>query len=118
MSKAILYHNPRCSKSRQALEFLNEQDIDIHVHEYLKTPLTYEQLTIVKEALGITSMLEMTRIKEKEFPLAGLTKSSSNEEVLQAMLKYPKLIERPILLYKQKAAIGRPLENIKALINV
>lgn len=118
MSTAILYHNPRCSKSRQALEFLHAQDIDLQVHEYLKTPLTYEQLIIVKEALGIDGMLEMTRLKEKEFSLAGLTKSSSNEEILQAMLKYPKLIERPILLYKQRAAIGRPLENIKALLNV
>mgnify|MGYP000097243377 CR=1 FL=1 len=116
MTNAILYHNPRCSKSRQALEYLKQQDIELHVHEYLKAPLTYEQIKDLQSALGLTNTLDMTRVKEKEFSLAGLTKSSTNEEVLQAMVLYPKLMERPILRLHAKAAIGRPLERIMELL--
>ncbi|MDT0594300.1 arsenate reductase (glutaredoxin) [Glaciecola petra] len=118
MTTAILYHNPRCSKSRQALDYLQQQNIDFQVLEYLKTPLTCEQIKDLQSALGLTSILEMTRIKEKEFSLAGLTKSSSDEEIIQAMVLYPKLIERPILHVNDKAAIGRPLERIMELLGV
>jgi len=119
MPNAILYHNPRCSKSRQALSFLQENanDLNIEVVEYLKQAPSLEALQALFQALNFDSAHQMIRPKEAEFAEAGLSKTSSNEEVLQAIAKYPKLLERPILLLNNKAAMGRPLENIEALVN-
>ena len=117
MPKAVLYHNPRCTKSRQALAYLENIELDIHVFEYLKQALTLEDVQTIFTALPIEHALQMIRPKEAEFALAGLTKTSSNEDILKAIVKFPKLLERPILLIDKKAAIGRPLENIESLVN-
>lgn len=109
-------HNPRCSKSRQALNILNEQNIDVEVIEYLKHPLSKEELTLIFKNLGFASALDMMRPKEAEFAEAGLNKSSSNESLLDAMVNYPKLIERPILYTENKAVIGRPPEKITDIV--
>lgn len=119
MSDAILYHNPRCSKSRQALAYLQEQasNVNLTVIEYLKQAPSIHELNILFDALDIESAQKMIRPNEAEFALAGLTKTSSNEDILKAITNHPKLLERPILLIGNKAAIGRPLENIEALVN-
>lgn len=121
MSTPVLYHNPRCSKSRQALTFLNEQDIDVDIIEYLKQGLKPHEVSNVVKALlnsgQISQAHDLLRTKEPEYKLAGLSKESSEQEVIAAICEYPKLLERPILLVDQQAAIGRPLDNIANLVN-
>jgi arsenate reductase len=121
MPNPILYHNPRCSKSRQALAFLNDQHIVVEVVEYLKTPLSVEQLNVLYHSLkatdAVVNAIDMVRSKELEFSLAGLSVGSSDSEVINAIARSSKLLERPILYSAGLAAIGRPLENIKAILN-
>ena len=112
-----IYHNPRCSKSRQTLSVLQEKGIDPEVIEYLKTPLSIQELKEVVKLLGI-SAYELLRTKEAEYVEAGLNKNSSDEAIYEAMVKYPKLIERPIIIKDDKSAvIGRPPENVLKLVD-
>lgn len=116
MSKVTILHNPRCSKSRQTLTLLQEKGIETDIVEYLKTPLNAPQLEAIKSKLNITSFIEMMRVKEAEFKTAGLSKSDSSEtDLLGAMVEYPKLIERPIVITDTNAAIGRPPEAVLGL---
>lgn len=117
MPNTVLYHNPRCTKSRQALAYLQNIDLDVVVVEYLKTHLNIAEVQQIFTALPIEHAMQMIRPKEAEFVEAHLSKTSSDDDVLNAIVKYPKLLERPILLKGKKAAIGRPLEKIKALVN-
>ncbi len=121
MSHNVLYHNPRCSKSRQALAFLEQQNIEFEVHDYLKNPLTSHQLEQLFNALKINDAVEiahdMLRTKEGEYKEAELSADTPDAQVLSAISKHPKLLERPIFLMQNKAAIGRPLDNIESLIS-
>lgn len=121
MPNPVLYHNPRCSKSRQALAMLKSKNINCKVVEYLKTPLSDNETTSIYKALIANSAIknghDMIRNKESEFALAGLSKSASDSDIIAAIVKYPKLLERPIYMNNHLAAIGRPIENIEALIN-
>lgn len=118
MPIAKLYHNPRCSKSRQALTFLQSSEVDFEVVEYLKTAPTIDEYKAIFSGLAIENIYDMVRSKEPEFKLAGLSKDACEQTILSALVEYPKLLERPILVMSDgRAAIGRPLENIKALIN-
>lgn len=121
MPNPVLYHNPRCSKSRQALRFVQENNSNIAIVEYLKTPPSVAQLNDLYTALvnnnAIKTVIDMMRIKEPEFAQAGISKASSVDELIQAIADYPKLLERPILHMNNLAAIGRPLANIEALLN-
>lgn len=117
MPKAKLFHNPRCSKSRQALAFMQEQsDIELEVIEYLKEPLERTQVLSIYSALGIDNAHQMIRAKEPEYKTANLSKEASNDAILDAIVAFPKLLERPILLINSKAAIGRPLENFESIL--
>ena len=107
----IIYHNPRCSKSRQTLTLLQEQGIEPEIVEYLKTPLNMGILSSLREKLGGDAHL-MLRPKEAEYKEQGLSKNSSNKEVLNAIVNAPKLLERPIVVNGSKAVIGRPPENV------
>jgi len=109
-----IYHNPRCSKSRQTLQLIEEKNADVTVVEYLKTPLTKEQITVLQEQLGV-NVIEMMRIKETEFKEQGL-KGADDNTLLDAMVNTPKLIERPIVSDGAKAIIGRPPENVLTLL--
>jgi arsenate reductase len=116
MSKPSILHNPRCSKSRQTLALLQEHNVDVEVVEYLKTPLQSAELESIKSKLGISSFIEMMRTKEAEFKEAQLSKVDSSEsDFLSAMVEYPKLIERPIVMTEDSAAIGRPPEAVLGL---
>jgi len=111
-----IYHNPRCSKSRQTLSILEDKGMDIEIIEYLQTPPDAATLQALIKKLGITPK-DLLRKGEEEFKQAGLDKKNvTDEEIIQAMLKYPKLIERPIVVNNDKAALGRPPENVLAIL--
>lgn len=119
MSEITIFHNPRCSKSRQALALLNDktdQDTSIHIVEYLKQAPSYQTYLSIFEKTGLPSAYEMIRPKEPEFKEAQLTKSSSNEEILNALVSFPKLLERPIVIKGDRAIIARPPELLKAIL--
>ena len=107
-----IYHNPRCTKSRETLKLLEEKGIQPDVVEYLKHPPTTEELTDILNKLGLQPR-QLMRTQETEYKENGLDdKSLSDAELIAAMIRIPKLIERPIVLANDKAAIGRPPENI------
>ena len=109
-----IYHNPRCSKSRQTLELIKENSTqEVTVVEYLKTPLTRSQIEQTLQQLSCTP-IEMMRVKETEFKEQNL-KNANNETLIAAMVATPKLIERPIVSNGSKAVIGRPPENVLIL---
>lgn len=107
-----IYHNPKCSKSRQTLELLREKGIAPRIIEYLKTPPTADELKTILGLLG-KAPRELLRTKEDIYVELQLDDSSlSDDEVICQMVKHPILIERPIVVADGKAALGRPPENI------
>ena len=107
-----IYHNPRCSKSRQTLALLQERGIEPTIIEYLKTPPDAETLRRLLDALGM-SPRDLMRRKEKEYKELGLDDPSlSDDDLIQAMIEHPRLIERPIVVTDKGVAIGRPPENV------
>ena len=110
-----ILHNPRCSKSRQTLAVIEEQGAELSVREYLKDPLSADELRQLIAALGVTP-LELVRTKEEEFKLAGLTKESSADALIAEMVEYPKLMERPVVINGDKARIGRPPEQVLEIL--
>jgi len=115
MENVTIWHNPRCSKSRNAVALLEEKGVDAEVVKYLDTPPSKEELVEVLKMLGISAR-ELMRTKEDVYKELGLKDVSSEDALIEAMVAYPKLIERPIVIKDGKAAIGRPIENIIALI--
>lgn len=115
MSVAIIYHNPRCGKSRQTLALLNEHNIDTNIVEYLKVPLDDLQLTELIKMLGIDP-IALVRKGEKVFKEEYKGKELTDEQWVAAMVKHPILIERPIVVHKGKAIVGRPPENVLQII--
>lgn len=112
MGQFTIYHNPRCSKSRQALALLESHDIQPVVVEYLKTHLSVSE---IKKLSVHFTLQEFVRSNEKVFKELNL--SFDNEDaVLQAMADSPILMQRPIVTYAENAVIGRPVENVLALI--
>jgi len=107
-----IYHNPRCSKSRQTLQLLNEHNVEPEIFEYLKTPPTAAELTDVLKMLGIGPR-ELMRKKEAEYKESGANNPElSDQQLIELMVQYPKLIERPIVIKDGKAALGRPPELV------
>ena len=116
MKEFIIYHNPRCSKSRQALQLFKDAGIEPIIVEYLKTPLAKEQLRNISQLLGLRPK-DFVRKIEKDFKDNHLSESlEDDDKILEAMELFPKIIERPIIVFGQEAVIGRPLENIQKLI--
>jgi arsenate reductase len=117
MKKAIIYHNPRCSKSRQTLQILNDKGVSVNVVEYLKTAPSIKELEFFCKSLKIRP-LDIMRTKEALFKDLNLSKDDkrSTLEWLQLLHDYPSLIERPIVIYNGKVAIGRPPENVLAIL--
>ncbi|KNC66853.1 arsenate reductase (glutaredoxin) [Pseudoalteromonas ardens] len=107
-----IYHNPRCSKSRETLALLESRDIQPDVVEYLKTPIDADTLSGLLQKLGFTSAHQLVRSKETLYKELSLSKDSDEADLRQAMLENPKLIERPIVVKGDKAAIGRPPESV------
>jgi len=112
----IIYHNPRCSKSRETLVLLEQQGISPEVFEYLKTPPTVEQLTTILSLLGMSAR-DLMRRKETLYKELNLADDSLTQaQLVQSMIDNPKLIERPIVLANGKAAIGRPPESVLEIL--
>ena len=107
-----IYHNPRCSKSRAAMALLTDKGINIEVVKYLDTPPNKETITELLDMLGLEPR-ELMRKGEQEYKDNNLADDSlSRDDLIDAMVKFPKLLERPIVVKNGKAAIGRPIQNI------
>src|SRR5262249_53946953 len=116
MAELTIYHNPRCSKSRAALELVREAGVEPRVVEYLKTPPTADELDPILNALGVPPR-DLMRKGEKEYAELKLDSPGlSRAQLIRAMVEHPILIERPIAVKGKKAVVGRPPENLKALL--
>lgn len=112
MSSVKIYHNPRCSKSRQTLQLLQEQHAEPQIVEYLKTPPSADELRKLLKMLGIGPR-DLIRKKEAEYKASGADNPDlSDEQLIELMVAHPKMIERPIVVKDGKAAIGRPPEQV------
>ncbi|MBD3656026.1 MULTISPECIES: arsenate reductase (glutaredoxin) [Marinobacter] len=111
-----IYHNPRCSKSRQALALLEEHGVVPEIIRYLETPPTAVELADLLDKLGLQPR-DLMRQKEAEYKELGLDNPElSNDALIAAMVAHPKLIERPIVVKGSKAALGRPPESVLTLL--
>lgn len=110
-----IYHNPRCRKSRETLQIIQDAGIEPQVIEYLKDVPSEEELKELVSLLGIKPY-DLLRRAEADFKENFRGKDLSDDEWISAMAKYPKLIERPIVVKQKKAVLGRPPENVKTLL--
>ncbi|MEX5331389.1 arsenate reductase (glutaredoxin) [Pseudomonas paraeruginosa] len=116
MSELILLHNPRCSKSRAALELLEARGLQPQVVRYLETPPSATELKSILAKLGLPAR-QLLRTGEEEYKALGLDDASLGEEALiQAMAAHPRLIERPVLVAGDRAVIGRPPEKVLEIL--
>ncbi|SPO65591.1 arsenate reductase (glutaredoxin) [Pseudomonas sp. JV241A] len=116
MTDLTLYHNPRCSKSRGALELLEARGLAPTVVRYLETPPTASELKALLGKLNISAR-QLLRSGEDEYKTLNLADASLSEaQLIEAMVQHPKLIERPILIAGDKAVIGRPPEKVLELL--
>jgi arsenate reductase len=111
-----IYHNPRCSKSRNTLNIIKEKGKEVNIIEYLKTPPTKNELIAIIKKLGIPAR-DLVRKSEQDYKDHFKGKDLSDEEWIEAMVKYPKLIERPIVINGDKAVIGRPPEKVLEILD-
>ena len=112
-----IYHNPRCSKSRQTLQLLQEQAVEPQIVEYLKTPPSAAELRNILGMLGLAPR-ELMRKKETEYRESGADNPDlSDEQLIELMVAHPKLIERPIVVSNGKASIGRPPEQVLDILS-
>ena len=117
MSDFIIYHNPRCSKSRQTLEILDQHDLETEIILYLDKPLTKEEIESILNKLEL-SPRDILRKGEDEYKTYNLQDMSLDDsEIIKVMSENPKLIERPIVVSNNQAIIGRPPENVLKLID-
>jgi arsenate reductase len=110
------WHNPRCRKSREALGLLNERGIEPTVREYLKDKPSAAELKGVIAKLGLASARDLMRTGEADYKAQGLKDVSEEASLIKAMAETPKLIERPVLINGDKAAIGRPPETVLKVV--
>jgi len=111
--RVTIYHNPRCSKSRQTLSLLEENGVEPDVVEYLKTPPDEATIKNLVEMLGIEPQ---QLIRKKEHAALGLSASDDPKELIKRMATNPQIIERPIVVSGKKARLGRPPENVLDLL--
>jgi len=116
MSKMTIYHNPRCSKSRATLQLLRDRGFEPVVVEYLQTPPTAAELDRILGMLGLAPR-DLARKKEPAYAEAGLDDPSlDRDEIIARMVANPAVIERPIVVCGDRAAVGRPPENVLAIL--
>jgi arsenate reductase len=111
-----IYHNPRCSKSPCALDWLKEKSFDFEVIDYMKNPLSVNEIKSILNDLNMKAA-DLLRKNETEFKEHIQGKNLKEDEIIELMLKYPKLIERPIVVWDGKAIVARHLEKLTELIN-
>lgn len=110
-----IYHNPRCTKSRQGVAFLEEKGLDFEIIKYLEDSFTVETLSITINELGIKP-IDLIRKNEAIWKSNFKGKGLSDAEIIQAMVDFPKLIERPIIVNNGKAVVARPTEKIEEVL--
>ncbi|MGE4406844.1 arsenate reductase (glutaredoxin) [Pseudomonas sp.] len=116
MTELILYHNPRCSKSRGALELLEARGLKPEIVRYLETPPSAAELKALLDKLGLAPR-QLLRSGEDEYQSLGLADPAlSDEQLIDAMAGHPRLIERPILIVGDKAIVGRPPEKVLEIL--
>ncbi|MDH4230226.1 MAG: arsenate reductase (glutaredoxin) [Nitrospirota bacterium] len=117
MTDVVIYHNPKCSKSRQTLQLLRDQGIEPRVVEYLDAPLSAARLQGLLKLLGMASARQLMRTGEDEYRDLHLADAGKSEaELLAAMAAHPRLMERPVVVNGGRAALGRPPENVLGIL--
>lgn len=111
----VIWHNPRCSKSRATLKLLQENGIEPEIRLYLENPPSKDEIEIALAALGLPAA-KFVRRGEPEWKEAGLGPLNSDAELIDAMARFPKLIERPVVLSGGAARIGRPPESVLEIV--
>jgi len=117
MKEITIWHNPRCSKSREAMKILEENGVNNEVVKYLETSPSTQEITSLLKKLNLSAR-ELMRTKEDIYKELNLKDELSEEALIKAMAQNPKLIERPVLIKGDKAIIGRPTSIIAEFINV
>ncbi|MDQ3287381.1 MAG: arsenate reductase (glutaredoxin) [Pseudomonadota bacterium] len=115
-ANTLLYHNPRCSKSRAALELLRARGVEPRIVAYLEETPTADELRSLTALPGM-SVRALVREGEPEYTQCGLGADSSDDELIQAMTRHPRLIERPVFVHAGRAVIGRPPERVLELLD-
>jgi arsenate reductase len=117
MPRTVIYHNPRCSKSRETLALLQEHDVEPEIIEYLKTPPTAAQLDEILRLLKLEPR-QLMRSGESEYVELGLDDPALDRaQLIKAMVEHPRLIQRPIVLNRGRAALGRPPQQVLELFD-
>lgn len=117
MTEVCIFHNPRCSKSRQSLQLLQEHGVEPTIRLYLQEPPSHQELAQIVAKLGISAR-DLVRRSEAIFKEQGLAdKELSEDEWIDVMVRSPKLIERPIVLVGDRAVVGRPPEKVLSLLD-
>jgi arsenate reductase len=110
-----IYHNPRCSKSRCALDWLKEKSFDFEVVDYMKNPPSMIEIKSILNLLNM-NVADLLRKNESEYKEHVQGKNLIDDEIIEMMSKYPKLIERPIVIWNKNAVLARPLERLIELL--
>jgi len=116
MNTVTIWHNPRCSKSRAALELLEERGKEFNIYKYLDENPTADEIIEVLKKLGI-SPRDLMRTKEEIYAKLNLKDQNDDQKLILAMAENSRLIERPIVVNGERAAIGRPIENIIKILD-
>ncbi len=116
MTDIIFYHNPRCSKSRETLALVDNEQHNIEIIKYLETPPSIEAIQTLITQLGFDSARQLMRTKETLYKELDLANEDNESALITAMQANPKLIERPIVVANGKAAIGRPPESVLSIL--
>lgn len=112
----LVYHNPRCRKSREALALVQDTSLPFAVVDYQKNPLSHSELTEILQKLKL-SPIDLVRKNESLWKSSFGDKSLTPKEIVGLMVEHPKLMERPILVYENQAVVGRPIERAKAFLD-
>ena len=115
MTLVTIYHNPKCSKSRQTLALLEERDLELRIVPYLESPPSKSELADIVKMLGVTAA-DIVRTGEDEYKDSGLTANSSENDILDAIVTKPKLMQRPIVICRNQARVGRPPESVLKIL--
>ena len=113
--ETVIYHNPRCSKSRQTLALLQDKGITPTVVEYLESGIDAPTLGRILDLLGVDASA-LLRTKEDAYGVSGLSDKSTRDQIIAAIIDAPILLERPIVVHADRAALGRPPENILSIL--
>jgi arsenate reductase len=110
-----VYHNPRCSKSRCVVDWLKENSFEFEIVDYMKNRLTSDEINLILKQLNMFPV-DLLRKNETEFKEHILGKKLNDDEIIELMSKYSKLIERPIVVWDEKAIVARPIQKLTELL--